>query len=93
MLKDEIEMGASRPNDQIKGELLATFATLKSTYQLEKQELAWLIIEALEMHLKRTEGLEVWVEFTAQLAETTTKTVSEIDRILHEDAVEHEMFH
>lgn len=93
MLKEEIEMGASRPNDQIKGELLAIFADLKATHELEKQELAWLIMSALEMHLKRTEGLEEWVNFTAKLAETTSDTIAEIDRILHEDAKDHGRFH
>jgi len=97
MLEDKNQTGASNPqdhvNDQIKGELLATLAVLKSTHDLERQELAWLVMSALERHLKQHEALEDWVQFTASLSRMATETIEEVDRILCEDAKDNERYH
>jgi len=97
MLDDKNPAGASRPPDQesnqIKGELLATFAVLKSTYGLERLELAWLVMMALGKHIQRHEGLDEWVNFTARLSDMSAETTSEIDRILHADAKAQGRYH
>ena len=93
MLEDEGQTGASRPNDKVKGELLATFAVLKSTYELERLDLAWLAMISLETHIKRHEGTEEWIRFATKLSQMSTETLAKIDKILHDDAVEHKRFH
>ena len=93
MHKNKNQTGTSNPHDQIKGELLATFSVLKSTYELEGLELALLVHSALESHVMRHEGLEQWANFIARLADMSAETISEIDEILHEDRKEHGRFH
>lgn len=93
MLEHEEQSGASRPNVKIKGQLLGIFADLKSTYGLERLELAWLVMMALEGHIQRHEGLEDWVRFTEQLSKMSSETLSKIDDILLEDAKAHKRYH
>lgn len=93
MLEEENRTGASRPHDQIKGELLATFAALKAEHGLERLELAWHVMMALEKHIRNHEGQEQWLNFTARLAEMSSETITEIDLILHEDAKANSRLH
>ncbi len=93
MQEHEQQSGASLPKDQIKGELLATLADLKSAYGLQRLELAWLVLMSLEDHVRRHEGLEEWVNFTQRLARMSQETITEIDTILHEDAKAHKRYH
>lgn len=91
--------GASHenPDDQLKkklkGEILASLADWRQSYDLEGPELGWIIMNALLNHIHRYEGLEVRADFTQRIAKMSGETISEIEKILHEDAKIHKRFH
>lgn len=91
--------GASyeNPDDQLKkklkGEILASLADWRKSYDLEGPELGWIIMNALLNHIHRYEGLEVRAEFTQRLAKMSGETIDEIMEVLRLDAAANNKLH
>lgn len=82
----EDKRGASANlDDRLKGELLATFAELKSRYGTTRLELAWSAITALLNHVEKHEGLAEMVEFSERAADVLGDNAKEIRTILDDD--------
>lgn len=82
----DLERGApDDPDARLKGEVLGALSTWQAEFELVRLELAWTVAQMLLTHVRRSQPLDVYIEFIDRLAGIAGEEARDLKKVVEED--------